>query len=180
MMRAHLDPSPFTSDRAHTEEPVLHRLRHLVLLASRFLTVGAVSTVIEIGVFNLLLYVLGADAVLAKVIASLVALVNAYFGNRLWAFRGRTRGRRRWELVRFLIVNAACTVLGAVLLWAGLLLVPGAGALVTNVVNLATIVVVVVVRFALYAWWVFPGERTVAAEPDERDAASTAPIPVGR
>ena len=70
------------------------RLRRLAGLGARFLTVGAISTLIEIGVFNLLYLAFGWDIVAAKVVASLVALVNAYFGNREWTFRHRDRRGR--------------------------------------------------------------------------------------
>lgn len=136
------------------------RLQRLAAVGSRFLTVGAISTVIEIAVLNVLLYGLGWDVVAAKVVASLVALVNAYFGNRQWTFRDRAR-RRRWvEITLFLAVNAVCTALGALLVWAGVeaaasVLGREPGAVVVNVVNLVSIVIVVLVRFVLYHSVVF-------------------------
>ena len=135
-------------------------MKRLAALGSRFLTVGAVSTVIEIAVFNLLYVALGWDLVAAKIVASLVALINAYFGNRQWTFRHRAR-RRRWvEIALFLVVNAACTALGALLVWIGVESVHAVtghapGALVVNVVNLTSIVIVVLVRFVLYHYLVF-------------------------
>lgn len=136
------------------------RLRRLVSIGSRFLIIGGISTLIEVGVFNLLVYALDVDVVCAKVIASLVALVNAYFGNREWTFRHRDRRGRVNELVLFALTNAACTGLGALLLWlgveaVGVLVGRSAGPVAVNVVNLATIAIVVVVRFALYHWLVF-------------------------
>lgn len=136
------------------------RLRRLASVGSRFLIVGAVSTLIEIGVFNLLVYALGVGVVWAKVIASLVALVNAYLGNREWTFRDRDRRGRISELVLFGLTNAACTGLGALLLWlgiqaAGVVLGRPAGPVIVNVVNLVSIVIVVLVRFLLYHRVVF-------------------------
>ncbi len=61
-------------------------LRRAGALSARFLIVGAISTAIEIVAFNLLLLT-GMGPVAAKVVASLIALVNAYIGNREWAFR---------------------------------------------------------------------------------------------
>ena len=58
---------------------------------------GAISTAIEVAVFNLLYLVLGWDVVAAKIVASLVALVNAYIGNRQWTFRGRPLYRWRGD-----------------------------------------------------------------------------------
>jgi putative flippase GtrA len=140
------------------------RLRALAGVGARFLTVGAISTLIEIGVFNLCYLVLGWDPIAAKVVASLVALVNAYVGNREWTFRDRP-GRRRWvEIVLFVVVNAFCTALGAALVWlgvqaAGWMLGHEAGPVAVNAVNLVSIVVIVLVRFVAYHWIVFPGPR---------------------
>ncbi len=136
------------------------RLRRLASVGSRFLIVGAISTLIEVVVFNLLVYGADMNVVWAKIIASLVALVNAYIGNREWTFRHRDRRSRVNELVLFVIVNAACTGLGALLVWAG---VQGAGMLLgrapgpfaVNFVNLVSIVIVVLLRFVLYHKVVF-------------------------
>jgi len=138
------------------------RLRRLVGVGSRFLVVGALSTVIEIAVFNLLVFVWGWDPVLSKIVASLVALVNAYIGNREWTFRHRDRRGRVSELVLFLGVNLACTLLGAALVWLGVealtaIVGHATGALELNVVNLISIVIVVLIRFVLYHKVVFRG-----------------------
>ncbi|GAB3630709.1 hypothetical protein GCM10027421_00620 [Microbacterium shaanxiense] len=141
------------------------RLRRLVGVGSRFLVVGALSTVIEIAVFNLLVFVWGWDPVLSKVVASLVALVNAYIGNREWTFRHRDRRGRVSELVLFLGVNLACTLLGAALVWLGVEAFIGLrghapGALALNIVNLVSIVIVVLLRFVLYHKVVFRAAPT--------------------
>lgn len=145
------------------------RLRRLASVGSRFLIVGAVSTLIEVGVFNLLVYAMGVDVVWAKIIASLVALVNAYIGNREWTFKHRDRRGRVNELVLFVLVNAACTGLGALLLWLGVQMVSTvldrhAGPIAVNVVNLTSIVIVVLVRFALYHGVVFRPGRSATVE----------------
>lgn len=136
------------------------RLRRLAGVGSRFLVVGAVSTLIEVGVFNLLVYVWGWDVVTAKIVASLVALVNAYIGNREWTFRHRDRRGRVSEVVLFLVTNAVCTAIGAFLVWVGVEAAAGVlgrapGAVAVNVVNLTSIVIVVLLRFVLYHGIVF-------------------------
>ncbi|TFB47798.1 GtrA family protein [Cryobacterium tagatosivorans] len=143
------------------------RMRRLAGLGARFLIVGGLSTLIEVGVFNLLYLAFGWDVVWAKVAASLVALVNAYFGNRDWTFRDRGRHTRSLEAMLFLGVNAVCTGLGALLVAAGVWmaenwLVMSPGPILVNVINLASIVVVVLVRFLLYHLIVFRGERDAA------------------
>jgi putative flippase GtrA len=138
------------------------RVRRAAGLSARFLIVGALSTVIEIGLFNLFFLVLGWSPVWAKVASSLIALVNAYFGNREWAFRHRGRHGRLREAVLFLIVNGVCTALGALIVWGGEAWF-GRGGVVVNLVNILSIGIVVIVRFALYHWVVFPGRKPVAA-----------------
>lgn len=149
------------------------RWRRLAGLGGRFLTVGAVSTLIEIAVFNLLYLALGVDVVTSKIVASLVALVNAYLGNREWTFRDRGGHSRAMEITLFVVVNAACTALGALLVWGGVALASeflgrDAGPVAVNVVNLASIVVVVVARFLLYHYVVFRGVRQPRPERADR------------
>ncbi|QDZ15001.1 GtrA family protein [Humibacter ginsenosidimutans] len=141
------------------------RLRQAAGLSARFLIVGALSTVIEIGLFNLFFLAFGWSPVWAKIASSLIALVNAYFGNREWAFRHRGRHGRLREAILFLIVNALCTGLGVAIVWAGEWMF-GRGPLVVNIVNVVSIGIVVLVRFVLYHWVVFPGHK---------DARVTAP-----
>ncbi|QKJ20233.1 GtrA family protein [Microbacterium hominis] len=141
-----------------------NRYRRLAGLGARFLVVGGISTLIEVAVFNVLFLGLGWDPVGAKIVASLVALVNAYFGNREWTFRSRGQHGRVTEIALFVIVNAACTALGALLVWVGVeaasaVLDREVGAFVVNAVNLASIVIVVLARFLLYHFVVFRGER---------------------
>ncbi|GAB6859035.1 hypothetical protein JCM13591A_31400 [Microbacterium xylanilyticum] len=135
-------------------------MRRLAGVGARFLIVGGISTLIEVGAFNLFVYVFGWDLVVGKIAASLVALVNAYFGNREWAFRHRDRRGRVAEIVLFLGVNLVCTLLGAGLVWLGAEAVEALtgrapGAALVNVVNLGSIAVIVVVRFLLYHYVVF-------------------------
>ncbi|MDF2506441.1 MAG: putative rane protein [Microbacterium sp.] len=139
-------------------------LRRAGALSARFLVVGAISTAIEVAAFNLLLLA-GVGPVAAKVIASLIALVNAYVGNRQWAFRSRSRAGAGRQMVRFLLVNAACTAIGAGSVWLGVqglnALFGDAGPVGLNLVNLASIAAVTVIRFFLYHYVVFPRDATI-------------------
>ena len=137
-------------------------LRRASALSARFLIVGAVSTLIEIAAFNLLMLT-GVGPVQAKIIASLIALINAYIGNREWAFRSRARTGRGRQALWFLAVNAVCTAIGAGAVWVGARVLEGifgtAGPVGLNVVNLVAIAGVTVIRFALYHYLVFPREK---------------------
>jgi putative flippase GtrA len=131
------------------------RMRRIAAIGIRFLIVGGISTLIEIAVFNLCFVVFGWDPVVAKIVASLVALVNAYFGNREFTFRSRSHGRRSSELALFVGTNVLCAVLGAGIVGLGTWLLGADDVLVVNAVNLGSIVIVVAVRFVLYYGVVF-------------------------
>lgn len=132
-------------------------MRDLLHSGARFLIIGAISTLIELASFNLFLLVFGWDVVPAKVVSSLIALVNAYIGNREWAFRHR-KGASRWsELGLFLLVNAFCTGLGAAILGVGAAVLGAEDPLLINAVNVVSIGIVVLVRFSLYHYVVFRG-----------------------
>jgi len=139
-------------------------LRRAGALSARFLVVGAVSTAIEIAAFNLLLLA-GVGPVAAKILASLIALVNAYVGNRQWAFRSRSRSGAGRQIMRFLLVNAVCTAIGAGAVWLGArgleALSGDAGPVGLNIVNIVSIVAVTVIRFVLYHRVVFPREAAI-------------------
>jgi putative flippase GtrA len=152
-------------------------MKSLIHSGAKFLLVGGLSTLIEVTLFNLFL-LWGLDPVAAKVAASLIALANAYFGNREWAFRHRRGRSRLLELVYFLAVNAVCTALGAVIVAAGVAALDAPGPLLLNVVNLVSIAIVVVVRFALYHFVVFRAPADRSREPDD-DAVRTGAHPSG-
>lgn len=139
-------------------------LRRAGALSARFLVVGAISTAIEIAAFNLLLLT-GMGPVAAKVVASLIALVNAYIGNREWAFRSRARTGAGRQMVKFLLVNAFCTGLGAGGVWVGAhaleVFFGAVDPVGLNVVNLFAIAGVTVIRFLLYHFVVFPTARAI-------------------
>jgi putative flippase GtrA len=79
--------------------------------AWRFIIVGIINTVVDLGVLNLLIQVThtgerGFDFMLIKTTSFMVAVMNSYFLNRSWTFRATGRHK---SLVRsgsqFLIVS---------------------------------------------------------------------------
>jgi putative flippase GtrA len=77
----------------------------------RFLTVGGVAYVVDVGLFNLLRYG-GGDGPLhekpltAKAISTVVATIVAYVGNRFWTYGERPKGSPAREYAIFFILNA--------------------------------------------------------------------------
>lgn len=82
----------------------LHAARHEL---ARFGTVGVLSLVVDLAVFNLLRWTLLEDKPLtAKIISGCIAALNAFALNRQWSFRERNREYRvHHELVLFFLIN---------------------------------------------------------------------------
>ena len=85
-------------------------MRALVTQLSRFGLVGLVGLGVDVGIFNLLrldaISPIAHKPITAKVIASVVATLVAYAGNRYWAFAHREVGRHRQSLPLFFGFNA--------------------------------------------------------------------------
>jgi len=76
---------------------------------ARFGSVGALAFVVDVGLFNLLRFgpgeLLEDKPLTAKIIASTVATLVAWVGNRYWTFAGRRTSTPLRELVGFVAVN---------------------------------------------------------------------------
>ena len=102
---------------------MLGRLRRrydgLAREAAKFGAVGAVNTVLDFAVLNLLVFGLGLAPLRSKVLSTVVAATSSYLMNRHWTFRHRDRQRVHREYVLFFLLNAvglaiALLVLGVV------------------------------------------------------------------
>jgi len=91
----------------------------LIRQIAKFGVVGACAFVIDVSVFNLLLYagdspLLAGQPLWAKVASSAVATVASWLGNRFWTFRRTRRPQALRELALFVLM---CTIgLGLALL----------------------------------------------------------------
>lgn len=74
---------------------------------AKFGTVGLLSLVVDLAVFNVLrVTVLEDKPITAKIISGTVAALNAFALNRQWSFKERTRERRvHHELALFFLIN---------------------------------------------------------------------------
>jgi putative flippase GtrA len=81
-------------------------LRRLVEEVVKFGLVGVVNLVIDVGIFNALLFgPLAHKPITSKVISTGVAIVSSYFMNRHWTWRNRARTGIRRELPLFLVLS---------------------------------------------------------------------------
>lgn len=79
---------------------------------AKFGIVGAINTVVDAGIFNLLLAGPLEDKVItAKVISTGIAIVSSYFMNRHWTWRHTSRAHPARELLLFFAISGFGMVL---------------------------------------------------------------------
>ena len=130
----------------------------------KFGVIGLAAYVIDLTVFNLLRFAGGEGPLFdkpltAKVISVLVATTFAYFGNRHWTFRDRTRSSFRREYTLFFVFNAVGMVISLSCLWISHYLLGFQSALADNIsANVIGLVLGTIFRFWGYHNWVFPND----------------------
>lgn len=81
---------------------------------ARFGVVGVGAYIVDIAIFNLLLFTAAAALfgtagypLLAKTISVAIATIFSWLGNRYWTYRGQRGRSKRGELALFLLANVA-------------------------------------------------------------------------
>lgn len=139
--------------------------RLLLKEISAFGVVGAVCFVLDVGLFQVLYVHAGVDAVLAKLISTLVSTTAAYFGHRHWSFSHRARTGLRREYTLFVAINGLTLLLGLAIVWLVRYPLGQEGALVLQAANIASIALGTLLRFLAYRQWVFVDPAHPAAAP---------------
>ena len=140
---------------------------------AKFGVVGGCAFIIDVTVFNILLYagsspVLAGQPLWAKVVSSAVATVASWLGNRYWTFR-HTRRPQAWrELALFVLM---CTIgLGLSLLCLAIshYVLGFQSALADNIAaNVVGLAVGTAFRFWAYRRFVFTHDQPVVTSPAE-------------
>ena len=120
---------------------------------------GAACFLLDVGLFHVLYAVAGADAVLAKLLATLVSMTAAYVGHRYWSFSHRARTGLRREYLLFAAVNGATLCLGLAIVAFVRYPLGQESALVLQMANVVSICLGTVIRYLSYRTWVFPAHR---------------------
>jgi putative flippase GtrA len=137
----------------------------LVRQLGAFGVVGAVAFVVDVGLFQVLYDVVGVDAVLAKLTATLVSMTVAFVGHRSWSFANAERSRVSRSYLRFAAVNTTTLLMGLAIVWVVAHPLGQQDVLVLQAANLASIALGTVIRFLAYRRWVFPAALAPAAAP---------------
>lgn len=140
---------------------LMDQVGHLLHEIAKFGVVGAVAFVVDVGLFNLLLYhgsgPLHGRPIRAKIVSVAVATVVSYIGNRFWTFRHRDRvGSGREYFLFFLLNGVGMTIAVGCLAFSHYALglhSQLADNIAANVVGLG---LGTLFRFWSYRRWVFP------------------------
>ncbi|NSW81928.1 MAG: glycosyltransferase [Syntrophothermus sp.] len=156
-------------------------MRDLCRQLVRFSITGVVNTLIDFGLFNILVFFTGArdgwQVGLINIVAVGVAAANSYFMNRRWTFQ--TRGKHETkEIVRFipativgmLINSAVVSGISALVYW-----IPLPVYIVLNTGKLLGTVFSATWNFMVYRLWVFVSTETDEAEGAVRLAPEVMP-----
>jgi putative flippase GtrA len=153
-------------------------VRVLVHEIAKFGIVGLTSLVIDVGVFNLLLFGGGpvdGKPLTAKAVSVAVATTFAYFGNRYWTFRHRGRTNMGREYALFFLLNAVAMVIALTCLWFSHYVLGFTSPLADNIsANVVGLALGTLFRFWSYRKWVFPAVPEAPADRElaERDAST--------
>lgn len=81
------------------------RFSHLIAELFKFGAVGGIAFLVTLAVSNVLWHFLGAGPMTGSVIATVIATVVAFLGNRYWTFRHRDRTGLAREYFLFFVFN---------------------------------------------------------------------------
>ena len=142
-------------------------VRTLVHEIAKFGVVGSISFVIDVGLFNLLLYFgpLEGKPLTAKVVSVVVATTFAYFANRFWTFRHRGRTNMGREYALFFVLNGVALLISVGCLWFSHYALGFTSAFADNIsANVIGLGLGTMFRFWSYRRWVFPEDAEAAED----------------
>ncbi|MEU3738669.1 GtrA family protein [Streptomyces sp. NPDC032198] len=155
------------------------RLDQLAREVAKFGAVGALGTLVNFSVSNLLWHTTDLQAVRANVIATVVAIAFNYVGFRYFTYKDRDKSSRTKELTLFLVFSAVGLVIENGVLYAAIYGFDWDSPLQRNVFKFVGIGIATCFRFWSYRSWVFkalPARETVArAESFLEDETASAP-----
>lgn len=130
----------------------------------KFGVIGLVAYIIDLTIFNVLRFSGGEGPLYdkpltAKVMSVLAATTFAYFGNRHWTFKDRSRSSFRRQYTLFFVFNAVGMIISLSCLWVSHYLLGFESALADNIsANVIGLVLGTIFRFWGYHNWVFPND----------------------
>jgi putative flippase GtrA len=154
------------------------RFRLLIHEGAKFLVVGGIGFIVTLGGADVLHLGLGVGKYTSITIATVVATLVTFIGNRYWTFAHREGAGTTRESVMFFVLNAVGLLFQYACIWIVQDVLHHQGGLWYNVANLIGIVFGTLFRFWSYRKWVWhmlPPELEVPA--DALPADPSGPVP---
>jgi len=159
------DASPGTSTSLFRS--LVNQVDRLWHEVAKFGIVGLCAFVIDVGLFNVLLYggVLTDRPITAKIVSVVVATTFAYFANRYWTFRSRGHTSLGREYLLFFLLNGIAMAISVSCLWFSHYVMGWDSPLADNIsANVVGLALGTLFRFWSYRRWVFPEDVEAADE----------------
>jgi putative flippase GtrA len=147
------------------------RFRHLIHEFAKFGVVGGIAFIVTEVVFNLLFHS-GLGTFLANAIATLIAAVVSFAGNRYWTFRHRERTGMTRESVLFFVLNGIGVLIQQACIEVARL---ASGRHDTLTVNVAFLVGVALAT--LFRWWSYRKWVWLAPQSPQSPQSAAPPSP---
>jgi putative flippase GtrA len=131
--------------------------------AARFLAVGALGTLVDLGLFTALNLLMGVPALLANTVSYSAGIVNNYLLHRAWTYSSRPKQAASGQFARFAMVSLSALALNNLLvliltpLFSEFVFLPGGAALLAK---LCAIGVGMVWNFLMNHFWVFRARQS--------------------
>ena len=158
------------------------RWRVVVHELAKFGIVGAVNTVLDFGIFNLLRAAFHVGPLTSSAIALVIAATSSYFMNRHWTFSHRARQHPGREYALFFVLNGIGLGLQLSCIAISHYGLHFESLFADNIAKAVGLVIGTVFRFATYKRWVFlPSEQAAgraAAEGSVAELADEEPIEI--
>lgn len=127
----------------------------------RFVIVGGASFVIDLGLFNLLVYgpghLMHSKPLTAKVVSVVIATLASWIGNRHWTFSEKRTQQKGRELLVYGVLNAIGALIPVGTLAISRYMLHLAGPLEDNAATVIGIAIATIFRYVGYKLWVFTG-----------------------
>jgi len=151
------------------------RFRLLIHEGSKFLVIGGIGFAVTEVTFNLFRFSAGLGLFTSNALATIIATVVTFIGNRYWTFRHREGKGTSHETVMFFVLNGVGLLIqyGAVWVAQNVLGFPHNDKFSTNVALLLGIALATLFRFWSYRKWVWH------VQPAGPEAVGLAAAPVG-
>lgn len=137
----------------------------------KFGAVGGIAYIVNLVLFNLLVHFpfspLDERPVTGSLIAGIVSILIAYFGNRFWTWRDRPRRAMSREISLFFIINGIGIAIASGVLYISRYILGFTSAFADNIAaNVIGVGIGTIFRFLSYRIWVFP--KSLPAESSSR------------